>query len=694
VINLFTSYYQCGDAIRQKEIDLCIHNNIDNPSIDKLIVFIDDGSELVTSNPKVHIINIDRRPTYLDWVNETKALGLEGVSILCNSDIHFDHNITRFEDCFESPKSFVVLSRWEVLTEGLELHPNPHWSQDVWAIHAKDADDKNLFSTLNFPMGIPRCDNKIAYQFGIYGWKVINPCEFIKSYHVHETGFRTYNKKLDDSLIGGVAYVHPSDTVSEASKLDFDVWVKNSSYIQKVQINKSLEKWIREAKEAGESVKPVQPSTSQIKPKPMANTSSRSDVAKVSPQKSKMKPLEFMQKGELIFQHAYRFRVYKFGDELMHIDNLSPKNHNLQSLGGVDLTPEELTQLNLKNWFPAVIDISPLDIRQRPTGPKDSQFWQYPCSTEEQAYRNHLKIKRGDNINHKRKTIDTYLALPWATYIDKKMMPERVMPIVKAKIQGLAKLAEHFGYKLHVHTVCQQIHWRRFISKFNELGITDLHISHMEVGIDARELDMDFDVHSWPLIAVNVETPERSKGLDFDKPLDERQYLASFIGAHMPHYRSDVRIKLYEAAKSSNREDVLIDLGNEWHFNKVVYQEQVMSKAITADDAKNHDDRTVNYNRIISNSVFSLCPEGAGPNTLRLWESMAVGSIPIVFADEWIPPNIPGGELKFEDCVISVKRQDIHKVFDEIDAMPMSQRKTLQENCVKAYAKYREVRAF
>lgn len=692
MINLFTSYYQCGDAVRQKEIDLCINNNIDNPFIDKLIVFIDDGSKLDSSNPKVKIINIARRPTYLDWLKETKDLNLQGVSILCNSDIHFDHDITEFEDCFTEPNTFIALSRWEVLTQGQELHPNPHWSQDVWAIHTKDAQDKNLASTLNFPMGVPRCDNKIAYQFSIYGWKVINPCEFIKSYHVHETGFRTYDKKLDDRLIGGVAYVHPSDTIEDASMLDFDVWVKNSSYIQKIQVNKSLEKWISQAK-ASEGETQNSMSTSHNDAMPVPSSPEIGAAEKISRQ-ANISPLDFMERGELVFQYAYRFRVYKLDNKLMHIDNLSPQNRVIQSLDGTDITPDELTDLNLKNWFPAVVDISPLDVRQRPISPEDCQFWQYPCSTEEQAYKNHLKIKRGDNIDHKLKTIDTYLALPWATYIDKKNMPERVMPIVKAKIQGLMKLAGHMGYRLNVHTVCQQIHWRRFIPHFNDLGITNLHISHMETGIDKHELDMDFDLHSWPLIAVNVETPERSKGLDFDKPLDDRKYLASFIGAHMPHYRSDVRVKLLEAAREFDREGVLVDLGKEWHFNKVVYEEQVLNKKITADDSKAHEDRTVNYNRIISDSVFSLCPEGAGPNTLRVWESMAVGSIPVIFADEWIAPELPNSDLNFQDCVVCVKSEDIDTAFEYIDKLSASERETLKNNCLKAYAEYRVLQTF
>ncbi len=118
------------------------------------------------------------------------------------------------------------------------------------------------------------------------------------------------------------------------------------------------------------------------------------------------------------------------------------------------------------------------------------------------------------------------------------------------------------------------------------------------------------------------------------KLVRDKKLLASFIGAHMPHYLNDSRLKLFDAAKGSRREDVFIDLGNEWHFNKLVYEEQVLSKEIESHHIDEHHQKTFRYNTILSDSVFSLCPLGAGPNTLRLWESIAVGTIPLLFSKD------------------------------------------------------------
>tara|TARA_B110000879_G_C10909636_1_gene407783 strand:+ start:140 stop:508 length:369 start_codon:yes stop_codon:yes gene_type:complete len=91
---------------------------------------------------------------------------------------------------------------------------------------------------------------------------------------------------------------------------------------------------------------------------------------------------------------------------------------------------------------------------------------------------------------------------------------------------------------------------------------------------------------------------------------------------------------LFEAAKDYGKEDVFVDLVNEWHFNKVVYEEQVLQKEIESHHIDEHHQRTFRYNAILSDTKFSLCPEGAGPNTLRFWESIAVGSIPVIFSDD------------------------------------------------------------
>ena len=285
--------------------------------------------------------------------------------------------------------------------------------------------------------------------------------------------------------------------------------------------------------------------------------------------------------------------------------------------------------------IPPVLQTYADHIGIKASSPEDLNFWQYPCATEKQAYENHLNIRNGEHVDITNKEVNIYVPLPWATYVDKKGFPDRYLERVKTLISMYKKIAQGEGFKLKVHTVCQHIHWVRMLEKAEWLGVTNFHLSHKDSTSERKqeEIGTSLALHGWPLIAVNYVTPDRSEGME-RKPMEERKLLASFIGAHMPHYRDDSRIKLFEAAKECGRDDVFVDLGNEWHFNKVVYEEQVLNREVEAHHIDEHHKKTFRYNSILSDSKFSLCPEGAGPNTLRFCESIAVGSIPVIFSED------------------------------------------------------------
>lgn len=615
MISVFFPYYQCGDKERQKEIDLCLSKNAENALIDNLFVVIDDGCECPVESSNIRVININTRLTYKKWIEMTAQYCTSGITVLCNSDIYFDESLGCIHEVLKEEKSFIALSRWELLGGSTSKHPNPHWSQDTWAMNVGEELSPTFMHQLDFPMGVPRCDNKIAYLFAVQGWKVFNPVDFLKSIHAHETQMRTYHKKLDDRILGGAAYVYPGSAVDEEAKLDFDVWTKRTSQINKVAINKAMEKWIREAKEQEAKAQ----KTEQVKLPEFVKASAQEVVQAlnsktvVASYNTNFEVLE--HNGDILFKNAY---------QLNKVLKLSKEQYNQQPKA-----------LNVVGLIPPVMSTYTDQIGTKARNPDDLNFWQYPCATEKQAYENHLSIKPGEHIDLANNTVNIYVPLPWATYVDKKAFPEAYLARIQALIAYYKTIAEDNGFALKVHSVCQHIHWIRMLEMAQQIGITDFHLSHKDSTSEGKqkEIGTTLTLHGWPLIAVNYVTPDRSEGME-RKPMNERKLLASFIGAHMPHYRDDSRIKLFEAAKECGRDDVFVDLGNEWHFNKVVYEEQVLNREVEAHHIDEHHQKTFRYNSILSDSKFSLCPEGAGPNTLRFWESIAVGSIPVIFSDD------------------------------------------------------------
>lgn len=131
-------------------------------------------------------------------------------------------------------------------------------------------------------------------------------------------------------------------------------------------------------------------------------------------------------------------------------------------------------------------------------------------------------------------------------------------------------------------------------------------------------------------------------------PFHERSHLFSFVGCSNTNR---LRKQLFQL---NNDNDILIrDTGN-WHFEKP-----------TA-DAQRYKER---YKEILCQTKFALCPPGTGPSTIRLYEAMAAGCIPVVFNDIKVPSCIEKYliRLKSVDEVSSIKTETYSNIVsDEI----------------------------
>jgi hypothetical protein len=227
-----------------------------------------------------------------------------------------------------------------------------------------------------------------------------------------------------------------------------------------------------------------------------------------------------------------------------------------------------------------------------------------------------------------------------------------------------------------VHTFCQHIYWKTARTYFEEIGITDLWLSHK----NTYENDFrNIKLHSWGLYATNFQDVNRSSGL-IKKEIQNKRYLASFIGAHMDHYLSDIRVILFNLFK--NNDSYKMALSSNWHYHEQVYVNQI--NGVVGDIKPQTYQDIISYNSVLSDSIFSLCPEGAGLNTIRLWESLAIGSIPVIFADNI---DLPRLDLLKEASVFI--KQDKVKILDQIlKGFTIEEIKNKQNKCYEYYEKY------
>ena len=167
MINLLYNYYKDKNPERQKEIDLCLAKNLANKHINTIVIESQD------------------RLTYSYYFKKINNITLPNdINIICNSDIYLDETIL---NCQHIQKNeCYALSRWDIKLKGQpELFNRPD-SQDTWIF--KGPIKSNLYGDIF--LGMPGCDNRIAYEIVKAGYILSNPSKKIKTYHVHSSNIR------------------------------------------------------------------------------------------------------------------------------------------------------------------------------------------------------------------------------------------------------------------------------------------------------------------------------------------------------------------------------------------------------------------------------------------------------------------------------------------------------------------------
>ena len=295
------------------------------------------------------------------------------------------------------------------------------------------------------------------------------------------------------------------------------------------------------------------------------------------------------------------------------------------------------------------------------------RYWQVPAATEKAACEA-LSV-RADLLGF------VYIGFPWATVIDGvRRETATIDELMRALVAIRALQIE--GPDIRRATVAQHINADRFIEIFSACGVTDLFWSHAR---KSHSQIGGITVHPFPLFP--AQTPDMTEHDDLHRP---RRYLANFIGAYNPKvYLTDVREHIFSDAGTAD--DLLIVKRDTWHFERTVYAEQM--KGIAPDDARLslEAEQKEEYLQAIRDSVFTLCPTGSGPNSIRIGEALALGSIPIILTrDLALPGSLALWESTcvFADDSLSGYRQAL----DQVRIMPDAEIRTRQRNTRELFA--------
>lgn len=267
--------------------------------------------------------------------------------------------------------------------------------------------------------------------------------------------------------------------------------------------------------------------------------------------------------------------------------------------------------------------------------------WQYPAITEQHAYRR----MREESPRLSRNCV--YVGFPWATLIDGLARGSAIADELVAELGNCPAIHEF----RRVITVCQHIKLPEYVSWLREIGITDVFWPHKRPD---QSILYGVRVHAFPLFPVVTGEPWKAKSGSGGVAETGRPLLFSFVGGYNPkHYLTRAREYIRELNDCPN---AYVQIQDGWHYERAVYGEQIAGAPRTDHERESEEAREAKYASLLETSVFSLCPSGSGPNSIRLWESIESGSIPVVISEQLALPG--AASLWSEACVFSRERKD------------------------------------
>ncbi|MES1185308.1 MAG: exostosin family protein [Myxococcales bacterium] len=185
-----------------------------------------------------------------------------------------------------------------------------------------------------------------------------------------------------------------------------------------------------------------------------------------------------------------------------------------------------------------------------------------------------------------------------------------------------------FGTRLRRHPLVRSMPDKCFV--YNSSDNPVAHLPGLYASIDKKRYDPS-RTRSAHYLSTHIIRPEAKT-----KPIADRSLLFSFSGA---------------AKNASVREQLMLLR----HPRGRCLDTSAIATTVWYDDAKKKT-FVDEYASLLADTKFALCPRGRGASSMRLFEAMRVGCVPVVLSDAWVPPLGPNWSefsviVPEQDCV-------------------------------------------
>jgi hypothetical protein len=221
MFHLITTYFKAKEPEREAENLECLEENLKNPLISELHLFLQGSEFPYIVDDKLKLIQHGTRPNFSDLFGY--ANDLKGIKVVANSDIYFNETLIKSKEALNK-WDILALTRWDRLKNGELKFYNNFKSQDVWIFS-----NSIKHGIGEYHIGRHGCDNKLIYEFEKAGYKISNPSYSIRTIHLHLSNLRAYFNDPNYELVSGpYKYILPTYIQREHIKTAVE-WI---SYLQ------------------------------------------------------------------------------------------------------------------------------------------------------------------------------------------------------------------------------------------------------------------------------------------------------------------------------------------------------------------------------------------------------------------------------------------------------------------------------
>ncbi len=228
----------------------------------------------------------------------------------------------------------------------------------------------------------------------------------------------------------------------------------------------------------------------------------------------------------------------------------------------------------------------------------------------------------------------TYLAISWFYFFESRTMDKA--------LQALKGLSLKNAFTVVYQSLTDEIEKKGIIELLSEIGVTCIFTP--KAGKSLVTVGNNIFIRPMPYYALNSINPAPIKDI-----------LVSFIG-----YEShEIRRGIYAL---DTMPGAYIKKTNEW---------------IAADSADLYKD-------ILARSRFSLCPRGYATNSIRFWESLCAGAIPILISNDALLPEY----RSWEKTIIRINEDAIGTIKEILARIDPRQEELMRKRCLHAYRRF------